>query len=63
MIIQDSNISRLWHVKASEKNQKISQSQICPSFCCGGAKWNLKLGWSLQVPTANCLRVLPSSCP
>ena len=28
-----------------------------------GVKWNLKLRWSLQVPTANCLHVLASSCP
>ena len=32
MIKQDSNISRLWHVKASEKNQEISQSQIANRF-------------------------------
>ena len=28
MIIHDSNISWLWHVKAKENNQEISQSQI-----------------------------------
>ena len=33
-----------------------------PSLFCGGVKGNLELRWSLQVPTANCLRVL-SSCP
>ena len=28
MIIQDSDIRRLWHVKESENNQEVSQSQI-----------------------------------
>ena len=32
MIIQDSNISRLWRVKASENNQEISQSQVANWF-------------------------------
>ena len=32
MIIQDSNISRLWHVEASETNQEISQSQVANGF-------------------------------
>ena len=34
-----------------------------PSLFCGWVKGNLKLLWSLQVPTANCLRVFASSCP
>ena len=34
-----------------------------PSLFCGGDKGKLKLRWSLQVPTANCLSVLASSCP
>ena len=28
MIIHDSNISRLWHVKAIENNQEFSQSHV-----------------------------------
>ena len=28
MIIQDSNLRRLWHVRESENNQEVSQSQI-----------------------------------
>ena len=32
MIIQDSNISRLVHVKASANDQEISQSQIANRF-------------------------------
>ena len=32
MIIQDSNISRLWHVKASENNQEILQTHVANWF-------------------------------
>ena len=35
---------------------------MCSSLFCGEVKGNLDLRWSLQVPTANYLHVLASSC-